>query len=1195
MPDVPVRVKFESQNDAKTDIKFIESEIKRLGKLQDDIGQRGIKTTEDFQRQSRLAFSKVGRDMKKLNEIQVELEKQGDKAPKALKRSYETALRSVSSGLDKISRLQNKTIKDHEDGIKRNQKAQEAAQRARERADEQAVRAAENLSKTKLRNWREEQRLYERNQRAQERGARDQQRRAEELLFITQQIGQEAAQLGRRGIRFSLGTIESAKFFEQLQERLTNIEGTASAAEVQIERFKQAAQLPGVTFDNLSQFAVQMGRANVTGEELVKFVTEFANAASLFGLESGNLTRILRQLVDTIDKGKISTQDLNSIMESGGFISDHVKAALNGQAASAENLNNIVGRGSKAWRDFWLESIGGSLAAETRARTDSITVAQENLSNAVLRAKAAFGEELVPTYKVVISTLENMLLGFEKLPSPIRSIIAHTQALGSVALTTGGSLAEVGGNIALLSLALRGTGIGAGLTSAFIAVKGAIAGAAAAIGTFVAAALPIGTAIAGIFWGIRELHDLFGLLKDDGEEFVDTVDDMKISLQELAKIKKDLVEQMQPLIEKSRSISTEFKNIEINGRSMINVMTGLGPGLLTVSRSLNSIETSLVKADDILERARDRFRDTETIDGITNTAEALKKALTDVVTLEIKDIDKEKQVFDDLLAAGKKLTDEQQKEYTELVAKRLERELWLKRELEKIDNDKIKKQERIRDKEQKEQERANQKAAKAEQKKQSDIFQYEKEQMLKSIEIDKKTNASKTSAILEYGELVRSNSEKTAEKEFQTALDTNQGIGSALSNLMAKYRHAYKERVQLIQDSSLTEEEKITATYTLELDFLDKLQAALERVERLKQTAQERDEAATLELNELQREQAEKTAELVLEGAVASNKGETEALFNLISLYRQHHNERAELITSSTASEAQKKLALFRLEMELNQKIMAAHSSLHSQQAADLENIKRLIQEITQQTDEWAASMDNVGKSSGITWQQYTQWGLQALGIVNDILDANQRLEDQLERINQRTERSIENIRLRAAEQGRPLNIQEQRRIQQLQTDAETNRERAREARSDSTIRSVFTGVGIAAGIGIGFLIGGPIGAGVGAGIGAQAGSQLGRTAGHLFDTPENDRFAGYAGRSVAQMTASEMRQRNTTNAADFSTAFSSDFGDTLAKEIAKVIPDNQTGPINIEATLKLDSGATKLLVEDIIKSQKNGISPKFA
>ena len=150
-----------------------------------------------------------------------------------------------------------------------------------------------------------------------------------------------------------------------MTERLQNIEGSAEAAEQQLERFKEAVRLPGVTFEVLSQFAVQMGRVNIQGEELVNFVTEFANAASLYGLEAGATTRVLRQLIDTIAKGKISQQDLNSLNESGGFIASSLKRSLGGLAVTAENLNKVVGQGAENWADFWIESIGGDLAGQT--------------------------------------------------------------------------------------------------------------------------------------------------------------------------------------------------------------------------------------------------------------------------------------------------------------------------------------------------------------------------------------------------------------------------------------------------------------------------------------------------------------------------------------------------------------------------------------------------------------------------------------------------------------------------------------------------------------------------------------------------------------------------------------------------------------------------------------------------------------
>ena len=203
---------------------------------------------------------------------------------------------------------------------------------------------------------------------------------------------------------------------------------------------------------------------------------------------------------------------------------------------------------------------------------------------------------------------------------------------------------------------------------------------------------------------------------------------------------------------------------------------------------------------------------------------------------------------------------------------------------------------------------------------------------------------------------------------------------------------------------------------------------------------------------------------------------------------------------------------------------------------------------------------------------------------------------DQMDRLDQRTERSIERIKQRAADQGRGLTIQEQRRIDQIQEDAALRREDISERHKDAQIQ---TGATILGGV-IGGIIGtfvGPVGTAVGVGIGASAGSQIGRLGGNLFHTAEQDMFAIKAGMKTAQFTENNIRSQNLVNSRDFANNFVYGFEKQAAQQVTKVVKESgstQPTKIEIHNTFKLNNRELGYFVDEIIAGQSDGTLPKF-
>ena len=1109
MPNETVKITFASDDQTKADVARIERELKRIEQLQDEIGKTGVRSTEEIERKTRSATRRIKDDYGQLIEVQQQIQKAGEEVPRSLINKYRTLFTRIESGFETIRGLQKRLSRESEQQINRRQASEK-------KASDQAIRNAKQEESARLRIWREEQRLFERNKRSQERLDRDQIARAQELLGILSQVGQAASFAGSRGLNLSFETIEAAKFFEQLTERLQNIEGSAEAAERQLERFKEAVRLPGVTFEVLSQFAVQMGRVNIQGEELVNFVTEFANAASLYGLEAGATTRVLRQLIDTIDKGKISQQDLNSLNESGGFIASSLKRSLGGLAVTAENLNKVVGMGAENWAEFWIESIGGDLAGQTRARTDTITVAQENLSAAVLRTKAAFGEELVPAYLLATGALEKLALAMESLPDPLQGIIAGTVVAGSATLSFGGRVLEVASDLGILALALKGTG---GVTAALGLFKVALAPVAAAIVPFsaiVGSALVLVGGITTAFYGWARV---LGIVKDE-------IKPVTIETQELNDRMKELRKELD-------ETGKSFGTVSANGRTMLNIMVSGVDDAGSLTGGLKNLTEELVILDDELERSQALFSQASNLAEIQSSAEAQIEAINNLEQKEIEQIETELMGIAKIKRESGKLTEEQIAKAQELEARKTEIQLKANRDRERVRDAENQKIDRIED-------QMDQKA------------KNRREASLR----DAKTKSEQRARI--------------AQSLASMVIDSINDTLKQIQNTEAAIVEAKKESAAFISENDRLLNEQTVQNALTTLDFYRKN-------ELLK---------ADIAIAEAQK---------AFDAALESGNGIQEAENNLTAAIRAEYDIRLRHAEQTIKNEQQLIYARTQLARKLEGDLSGFREQATDKYESQLQEVKEALERINELTEQWGNAAVETGDKQEISFQQGAQWGIQLLGIVNDITDSYQSLNDQLDRLDRRTDRSIERIKQRARDQGRPLTPQEQRRIADIKEDASLRKLDIQDRNTDNLTRTIFAGVGTIAGGVIGFIAGGPPGAALGAGIGGQAGNELGRTAGNIFHSPQNDLYAQYAGMRTAAMTESQIMNQNRTNAMDFSNYFSRGYEKQIATRTAQSeISSTPSQSINIENKFYLGNRELKVMIEEIIDGQRNQTLPRF-
>ena len=233
----------------------------------------------------------------------------------------------------------------------------------------------------------------------QETGLLAQNRRQTQLLTrVTRGLGGAFGAVAGVGFGAILldvarGSVQASVRVEGFRRSLTALYGDAQIAERELDRLREVAQLPGITFEGAVAGALRLKTVGREGADAAAIITEFSNANALAGGTTQEFGRAMVGLTQILSRGKLSQEELNQVLENVPLIGNSIREAFG--SIDAENIRAQLSSAGQDVNDF-VDILTNQLSMGARASAESTANAFSNLQNATFELSAAFGDILSP-------------------------------------------------------------------------------------------------------------------------------------------------------------------------------------------------------------------------------------------------------------------------------------------------------------------------------------------------------------------------------------------------------------------------------------------------------------------------------------------------------------------------------------------------------------------------------------------------------------------------------------------------------------------------------------------------------------------------------------------------------------------------------------------------------------------------------
>lgn len=261
-------------------------------------------------------------------------------------------------------------------------------------------------------------------------------------------------------IKFGNDLFQSAVKMDTMVRSLTAIEGSANKGKKALSDYIEMAKSPGLTLLQAQQGVTQLKMVEVNADLAKKAIMEIGNAVALVGGGGEVLGRVVTQFVQMQGKGKVMQEDLRVIAESLPMIRRYMKEAFGTTDTAA-----LEKRGVTPLK--FLTKIVDIMSKEPRA-TGGLQNAIDNIHDSIMRLEAALMGPLVPGIQKVADELSILMDQFQKLPTPIQTLIGEGVVVGTGVL--GLSFALSG----LITIAPAVIGAVKNLSTAFVGMNTAV-------------------------------------------------------------------------------------------------------------------------------------------------------------------------------------------------------------------------------------------------------------------------------------------------------------------------------------------------------------------------------------------------------------------------------------------------------------------------------------------------------------------------------------------------------------------------------------------------------------------------------------------------------------------------------------------------------------------------------------------------
>jgi len=473
--------------------------------------------------------------------------------------------------------------------------------------------------------------------------------------------------------------IKSAADMQSLEIGLKAVTKEAGPLEVQLNRLKEVAKLPGLGFKEAVQGSINLQAAGFSAKTSERALMAFGNALATVGKGRADLDGVVLALSQIASKGKVSAEEINQLAERLPQIRVAIKGAF-GEGFTDAKAFEAAGISAETF----VEKIIAQFEKLPRA-AGGFANDLENIKDATEQALAEAGKALLPFASAALQAFEPIISGikelaelFAALPGPMQTAVVGVAALAAAAgpllyafggITSGvKELLPMLGKLAT-SGAPAGEAIGAVSTSASL-----LAGALTALGAVVVAInfAEVATGAIEFAQAMDEIYQASKNSADGSKAFSSEVKSAGVSIEDLyqhAKVAADYIgAHFWEAVVPGASVRQSFRDLALG----IQELTGRFPLLENAAKKAQEgVADSMRKMG---QKAIDDASGKTTADAVNKNVEAIyaQKAANlqelKVAQDTLKALKAMKASKEELAAATMKVTEAQRKLHPELTA-----------------------------------------------------------------------------------------------------------------------------------------------------------------------------------------------------------------------------------------------------------------------------------------------------------------------------------------------------------------------------------------------------------------------------------------------------------------------------------------------------------------------------------------------
>jgi tape measure domain-containing protein len=283
-------------------------------------------------------------------------------------------------------------------------------------------------------------------------------------------------------------SVSAAAEMDSLVRGLTAVTGSSAEANVQLERLKEVAKLPGLGFQEAVQGSINLQAAGFSAKDAEAALRGFGNALATVGKGKSDLDGVILALGQIASKGKISAEEINQLAERVPQIRQIMQTAFG--TADTEVLQK-AGIGAQQF----VNTVTAELL-KLPPVTGGLKTDFENFSDNVNQALSAIGTNLAPIISSALGLLSSLLVQvqgaahwFSQLPEPIQNAAvalgAMLAAAGPLALAIGAVITAVTTISTAIAPVAGAIGVTVGAFSAWALAIPLVVAALVALGSWV--------------------------------------------------------------------------------------------------------------------------------------------------------------------------------------------------------------------------------------------------------------------------------------------------------------------------------------------------------------------------------------------------------------------------------------------------------------------------------------------------------------------------------------------------------------------------------------------------------------------------------------------------------------------------------------------------------------------------------------